>query len=483
MFKTRQGWGNHMSGSYHINPETGNPNQCRAKPGNCRFGADANHHDTKEDARAAYEERMADQDFETSQRRAAKEVEDAAYDQEGWQPPSDEQLRTYDFDSEYLGEYVDKIEKANRRLEKYGIAERFEYTIEERFAVRETAGGMMLSEPRTKLVLNSPSISIAGNKFLAVVTKEEAGFITKTGTDVDLGGWRPESMKCEHCGINRERNKTYLVEGADGKRHQIGSTCVDAYLGVKPEGLWAIGADPLSEVEDHGTRAPNPARMARPTEHMIAYALAVSNDGEQFVSRSSAMNYGGEATADLIENALWSNLKEEGPWREEMEARAAEYMKNGHAKEVLEVIRKTEGDGDYAENLRTVAAGEMMNPSNSGLLVSGINYLKREREQAAKDSVPPASVGWAGKVGDKMKGKKAKILSVHNIDATDYSGRPITKSKITFRDANNHELIWWASKVIDVEEGADVTFAGGSVKNQGSYKGVDQTNLTRVKFE
>jgi len=42
---------------YHINPETGNPNKCSAKPGNCPFKAE--HYDTKEEARAAYENKQA----------------------------------------------------------------------------------------------------------------------------------------------------------------------------------------------------------------------------------------------------------------------------------------------------------------------------------------------------------------------------------------------------------------------------------------
>lgn len=44
-----------MAEKYHISPETGNPNKCSAKPGNCRFGSDDKHYSTKQEARAAYE--------------------------------------------------------------------------------------------------------------------------------------------------------------------------------------------------------------------------------------------------------------------------------------------------------------------------------------------------------------------------------------------------------------------------------------------
>jgi hypothetical protein len=41
---------------YHISPTTGNPNICRAQPGNCPFGAEEPHYTSKEDARVGYEE-------------------------------------------------------------------------------------------------------------------------------------------------------------------------------------------------------------------------------------------------------------------------------------------------------------------------------------------------------------------------------------------------------------------------------------------
>ena len=45
---------------YHINPETGRPNQCTAKV-QCRFGSDTQHFDSKEAARSGYEKQMEGQ--------------------------------------------------------------------------------------------------------------------------------------------------------------------------------------------------------------------------------------------------------------------------------------------------------------------------------------------------------------------------------------------------------------------------------------
>lgn len=56
---------------YHINPETGNANQCVAKPGNCRFGSDTAHYETKQEAREAFEKSMVSEDATAGKTKAA----------------------------------------------------------------------------------------------------------------------------------------------------------------------------------------------------------------------------------------------------------------------------------------------------------------------------------------------------------------------------------------------------------------------------
>jgi len=45
---------------YHIKPESGEPGNCDAKPGNCPYGSDAEHYTSKVAARAAYEKQQTD---------------------------------------------------------------------------------------------------------------------------------------------------------------------------------------------------------------------------------------------------------------------------------------------------------------------------------------------------------------------------------------------------------------------------------------
>lgn len=52
---------------YHISPTTGNPNRCYASKRPCPLGGEKDHYESKDDARAAYEERMRENSQNASQ--------------------------------------------------------------------------------------------------------------------------------------------------------------------------------------------------------------------------------------------------------------------------------------------------------------------------------------------------------------------------------------------------------------------------------
>lgn len=57
-----------MSDKFHINPETGNPNKCSAKSGNCPFGSDSEHFESKNEARAHFESKNSEQSLKSSKK-------------------------------------------------------------------------------------------------------------------------------------------------------------------------------------------------------------------------------------------------------------------------------------------------------------------------------------------------------------------------------------------------------------------------------
>jgi hypothetical protein len=66
-----------MSDKFHINPSTGNPNKCSAKSGNCPFGGDSEHFESKDEARLNFEHQNSDQSVKSS-RKSFKRVSKAS---------------------------------------------------------------------------------------------------------------------------------------------------------------------------------------------------------------------------------------------------------------------------------------------------------------------------------------------------------------------------------------------------------------------
>lgn len=114
-----------------------------------------------------------------------------------------------------------KVELANRRLEREGIAERFELEcVDEPVAYRPATAfeidqygfspGQMYSFQYSTITLNQPSISYDGWQFAAALDRVPGTdeFMMRTAPGHEFGGWRPEPGRCDHCGKTRGRNTT-----------------------------------------------------------------------------------------------------------------------------------------------------------------------------------------------------------------------------------------------------------------------------------
>lgn len=458
--------------TFHIN-ERGDSGECHAgkgdNPKGCPFGEGAIHAETQEEARAMYEERQEKQLFATH--KAEKET------------PTFGQV-SYNVYAHDLNLVESKIEAANRRLARNGIAERFTYiTVPYEEVAKDERGNRYMRE-KLEIYLNKPSISYSGKKFLAVVSDETGeGLIVKTGSNIELKGWRPENQLCEHCNQVRHRNKTYLIEDENGNRKQIGSTCVDAYLGIRPEGLWAIGHDPLADIDDEKYLFDSPQNSHQEVDKVLALALALSNDGAEFVSKSYAYDYNKISTTDSVTAAMYPSRNEDMEWVRESNEKAEAYLKSGRVQEVKDAVNAMDGDTDYAANLKSIINGEWVSERSMGLLVSSLSAFRKAKENESE--LKKWTSGYAAPVDAKVRGMKVKVIS-NNIreveDNYSYHGGTITKSAITMQDENGHQIVWWASRVIRIKEGEEIELTNGKVKKHDNYKGIDQTIVTGLKM-
>jgi len=382
-----------------------------------------------------------------------------------------------------------RIEKANRRLHRAGIEERFDTTWGEPYVRRVGPEGSRVDRWYRDLQLSAPAISYGGWEFVAALDQagpNETDLVARTRPGAELNGWRPESIRCDHCGKSRARSVTYVVRHEDGTIKQVGSSCMQNFLGIRPSGLWTLDMDPLEKSEEWA-EAQHSSGLgdAATAQDVIRTAIAATEGGKHYVSTSAAQYGAGTATADTVKKALglWSVAPHERDQVADVAARAQQ-VSDADVQEVLLFARDIEGEGDYATNLRTLAAQEWTGTRHVGILASAVSAWAREkghrveRERKLADYVP----GHMAPVGEKIKDHTVTVTKVSYLDDP-YSYYGGVNTLVIMRDEAGHEVKWFASGRKELDAGQQLALTGGTVKDHSVYADRDQTVITRVKYD
>lgn len=389
-----------------------------------------------------------------------------------------------------IDDLTQSIEKANRRLERAGIEERFSFTHTKRAVVDSHGLDRLVAD----VTLSRPSISMGDWQFTGAHQQTASGAFVSYWTDEDHGE-DVTSARCDHCGSNRQRQKVYTVRHAKtGEEHQVGSSCVHLFTGVKPEGLWAMTWEPEHDEYDPSADEPSLAsgrvrEMYHGDDLMLATIRVVNDHGWVPRSRSSVTN---PATIDRVTGSYTATLSDEAT-AEELD----------EIDEITDWITQPDKGSDYARNLRavftplddgTVAIVQKHAALAASAVGSYRNVKAREAERKARAEQDSAKKkAFLADPGTKLKGAgvTAKILTTRQ--GTDYGyGAP---THITMLTGEGHVLYWKASPgagsrfddngdMVLLTEGMHVTIEGGTVKDNrvSDYNGDWETVLQRVKW-
>lgn len=379
-----------------------------------------------------------------------------------------------------------RIDKANRALAKAGIEQRFEATWgePELRTERDEEGRDHLVEYR-RLTLNHPKISYEGWRFVAALDETDGGMIVRTAPDVDLEGYRPEASWCDHCQTHRQRNKTFLVQHEDGTLVQVGSDCIEKFLGVKPKGLAWIGVDLMEDAGwhggTHGTEVGNDTRM------VVAAAMIASRMGVDYKPSSFT-----HSTADDVRDILWHSggSSEQKAARRAAYEQAKELVDSGKVDEVMDAVRNMTGESDYVVNMRTLIDNPSSRYKHAGFVASAVKVWAKDQERQVRERVPRKE-GFVAPTGTQLKtlktadGKAGVEVTVEKMFTSEsYFGyNPTLSTRVIMRTTDGQTVMWKASGVPELEQGQKVRLVGGSVKDNSQYEGRDQTVVTRVKWE
>lgn len=363
-----------------------------------------------------------------------------------------------------------RIQAANRKLERAGLDQRFTYTTEEYVEIDKDGHAFNA----IAMTISHPELSISGWSFVAAVDKTEDGStITRTLPSQELNGYRPEQFQCDHCGSNRRRNSTYLLRNAEGEYKQVGSNCLQSFLGVKPAGLWMLDYDPEAEGDyiRKGGYSWGSSDSAIPTTELVAAALAVSEGGEKYVSNKVASEWGITSTVADVRDYFFSRSSKK--WED---TDHHEYVQ-----EAQRLMSETtfDGDDDYNTNMRTLLSQEYTSIKHMGYVASVIAAHKRQTATAERIAKPKA-VGYLGQPEEKIKNVKLRVTKKH-VSEFFYNGYERTSTLFIMEDELGRQVKWSASGTKSFKEGDEILISSATIKDNDTYNDNEQTVITRAR--
>lgn len=380
-------------------------------------------------------------------------------------PQSEPKLYYKKLPFELIEKLNKNVKKANKRLKKAEISSFFELTYSDPYFT--SVNSSLNNFNKIKVVdvfINEAVISYKGWTIHSLLEKTFNGTISKTLNNDKVLEETPTSIYCDHCGIKRKRNKTYLLINNSGNTVQVGSTCLQDFIGVKPKGLWALETNFLNNIFENFSDT-----NYYPVNEVLSKALKFSSNGSNWISRSDAEYFCKTSTSDLILDSL---IKDKN--------KNINYVIDNKKflNELFSEIINSDPNNDYIRNLQTICNEGYVSEKHLAIVASSVSMLERKRRKAAKDLINKNyKSGFITKIKEKVSDLKVAVTVVfHRENAYGDS------TLLIMQTSEGHLIKWSASKWIDVNVG-DVLMIKGTVKDHSVYNGQDQTVLTRCKIE
>lgn len=310
-------------------------------------------------------------------------------------------------------------------------------------------------------------------RFIATLQHLSTGEnIIRKVEDIDIPNkYRDAGSDCEHCKVKRYRKDTYLMENKNGAIIQVGSSCLDKFLGTSsPEELMKqaqLVSDLCSYLEGNGqTIQPSGDGSIYPIEKFLAITSAVIND-HGWVSKTVAYSSGITSTASIVEYNLHPpdkfNPSKVTSDDIKLAKSALEWVENLSDRECEK--------SDYLHNIRAIARSGMVGRRTIGFAASIISSYKKWSE----DNKPKQKSDHVGEVKQR---KEFELTLYYSFPFNGAFGNSI---KYLFQDNNGNIFVWNSTSDHDLTKGNHYRIKGTIVRHD-EYKGVKQTIINRCEI-
>lgn len=273
-----------------------------------------------------------------------------------------------------------RVAQLNRRAEKLG-AEKLVLTFgETRREVEILENGFEVIHEVVDVIVTGPQVKLDGWRFVAAIDHQERLVRTAPEFAGESFHHLTDSSDCDQCHTNRERHQTYVLRHADGRQVQVGSTCVNDFLGHK---LSLFVAEATFALEDEWESAGSGGFFGWGLETFLATTEAMIRQ-HGWTPRSKADGIDSIATRDMVTATLSNSSSDPKLTGEDWDrARAA-----------IAWALEMDPRSDYDFNLRAIAENGFVTPRSAGLAASMQAAFRRaeakrvEREAANANASP-----------------------------------------------------------------------------------------------
>lgn len=380
----------------------------------------------------------------------------------------------------------DKLNKLNKKAVKLGITPAVITSKREYIEVKKNLAGKVIDKkPLVEMVIEATEIKYGEYEFIATLdhTIGNKPIVKLVPNKVLPEVYQEADCNCDHCGIKRNRNNTYVFKDDNGYK-QVGGSCLKEFFGIDPTNNidWFKSIYDMDRDEFGGIGG----RYHESVSQVIAYGLAVV-EKNGYSSKKATQEYNEkvtngnyiDSTSDLVFQALNPPLpnhdnRDQIEWCNSIRDRAIELYDEADKMIAWGIEYFAGQKGEYSHNMRIFLEAVSIEPKYFGYVVSVIGAWNRENVAKAEKEVKRFDNQFIGNIKDKITVNVIvnKIIQVSGNYGYSYI------NIMTQKETGNN-LVWISSNNV-LDEGSNVCLVG-TVKTHIVRDGKNQTALTRCK--
>ena len=310
------------------------------------------------------------------------------------------------------------------------------------------------------LTINGTEICKDGYTVAARIEHLDGGNIVTVFDGQLKPEWNHIDAYCEHCGIHRRRNLTFIVRHENGEEKQVGSTCLFDYCGIDPQSIGIIEhVREMICVEDTDSDEFCWSGIPRVYDPIEVLAFAIATERQYGYTKSSDVGSNKSRIADLIHKREPSA---------EYKAAAVAMAKE------IEEMDESDAIEFLLINVKSILKSQYCKSQHFGYIAYAPTAFKKYEVELKKkaENTSQKRSEYMGDIGER------RTFNIEEMElVTSYETMYGITFLYKFVDENGNVLVWFASKQIK-ETKAII----GTIKDHRERDGVKQTIITRCKI-